>query len=71
MQCFAFKLFGEEKLNSFRSPAHPQAKPAYAWSHREGQNDEADRFGAVLEIPPVISPQSAAKAAAASGAKYP
>ena len=34
---------------------HPKAKRAYAWSHREGKNDEGERFVAVLEIPPVES----------------
>jgi hypothetical protein len=32
-----------------------KAKRAYAWSHRDGQNDEGERFVAVLEIPPVVS----------------
>ena len=35
---------------------HPKAKKAYAWGHREGINDEGERFVAVLEIPPVVSP---------------
>jgi hypothetical protein len=34
---------------------HAKAKRAYAWSHREGKNDEGERFVAVLEIPPVES----------------
>ena len=38
---------------------HPKAKRAYAWSHRDGKNDEAERFVAVLEIPPVDSAQKA------------
>jgi hypothetical protein len=33
--------------------------PAYGWSHREGKNDEGERFVAVLEIPPVDSAQKA------------
>jgi hypothetical protein len=38
---------------------HPKAKRAYAWSHREGKNDEGERFVAVLEIPPVDSAKKA------------
>ena len=34
---------------------HPKAKRAYAWSYVEGENDEGERFVAVLEIPPVDS----------------
>jgi hypothetical protein len=37
---------------------HPKAKRAYAWSHLDGENDERTRFIAVLEIPPVISPET-------------
>jgi hypothetical protein len=49
---------------------HPKAKRAYAWSYRDG--DETKSV-AVLEIPPVDSPQSAVKVAIASkgkGARY-
>jgi hypothetical protein len=34
---------------------HPKAKRAYAWSQREGKDNELERFVAVLEIPPVVS----------------
>jgi hypothetical protein len=40
---------------------HPKAKRAYAWSHRDGQNDEGERFVAVLEIPPVVSALTAVR----------
>ena len=38
---------------------HPKAKRAYAWSHLDGQKDERTRFVAVLEIPPVVSAETA------------
>ena len=38
---------------------HPKAKRAYAWSHSSGRNDADQRFIAVLEIPPVASPETA------------
>ena len=31
------------------------------WSHREGKNDEGERFVAVLEIPPVVSAETAVR----------
>ena len=37
----------------------PKSKRAYAWSYREGPNDEGERFVAVLEIPPVDSAKQA------------
>ena len=40
---------------------HPKAKRAYGWSHPDGADNKTERFGAVLEIPPVDSPQTAVK----------
>ena len=48
---------------------HPKAKRAYGWSHREGANDDGERFVAVLEIPPVISPITAVRASIMADAK--
>ncbi len=42
---------------------HPKAKRAYAWTHRVG---DQNKTVAVLEIPPVDSPESAVKVAIAS-----
>ena len=39
---------------------HPKAKRAYAWSYRDGNQNKTV---AVLEIPPIDSPESAVKAA--------
>jgi hypothetical protein len=38
-----------------------KAKRCYAWSHLDGANDERTRFVAVLEIPPVISAETAVR----------
>jgi hypothetical protein len=40
---------------------HPKAKRCYAWSHLDGPNDEQTRFVAVLEIPPVVSAETAVR----------
>lgn len=50
------------EVEVFDLSGHPKAKRAYAWSHREGENDEGERFVAVLEIPPVVSPVTAVRA---------
>ena len=40
---------------------HPKVKRACAWSHRQGKNDEGERFVAVFEIPPVLSAETAVR----------
>ena len=45
---------------------HPKAKRAYAWSYQDGDQIKTT---AVLEIPPVDSPQSAVKVAIAAKAR--
>jgi hypothetical protein len=53
----------------FALVAHPKANRAYAWSHRAGRDESDERFVAVLELPPVTSPQTAVKVALASEIK--
>jgi hypothetical protein len=48
----------EGAVEVFDLVGHPQAKRAYAWSYRDGDKIKSV---AVLEIPPVDSPQSAVK----------
>lgn len=48
---------------------HRQAKRAYAWAHDNGQDGKGKNFVAVLELPPVNSPQTAVKAAIMSEIK--
>ena len=56
-------------VEAFVLLGHPRAKRAYAWSHREGKNDEGERFVAVLETPPVVSPITAVRASIMADAK--
>ena len=56
----------ETKVEVFDLVGHRQAKRAYAWSHRDGNQNKTF---AVLEIPPVDSPESAVKVAIASKAQ--
>lgn len=46
----------------FTIKGHPRAKRCYAWSHVDGENDQDERFVAVLEIPPVVSAETAVRA---------
>jgi len=42
---------------------HSKAKRCYGWPHREGKDDEGERFVTILEIPPVVSPLMAVASA--------
>jgi hypothetical protein len=57
------------EVEVFDLKGHPRAKRCYAWSHRGGPNDEGERFVAVLEIPPVVSPITAVRASIMGDAK--
>ena len=48
---------------------HAKAKRAYAWSHPEGPDNQGERFVAVLEIPPVVSPVTAVRASIVADSK--
>jgi hypothetical protein len=48
---------------------HPKAKRAYGWTHLDGNQDERERFVAVLEIPPVESPVTAVRASIVADGK--
>jgi len=52
----------EGTVEVFDLVGHPQAKRAYAWRHRDG---DENKTVVVLQIPPVDSPQSAVKVAIA------
>jgi|SRR5215207_2829509 len=42
---------------------HPTAKRCFAWAHATGEDDKGKRYVAVLELPPVVSAQTAVRAA--------
>jgi hypothetical protein len=56
-------------VEAFDLIGHPKAKRCYAWSHLEGDRDERTRYVAVLEIPPVVSPETAVRASIVSDMK--
>lgn len=57
------------EVEVFEIRGHPKAKRPYAWGHAAGDDDAARRYIAVLELPPVDSPQTAVKAAVMSEIK--
>src|SRR5437870_6301402 len=56
----------EGTVEVFDLVGHLKAKRAYAWTYRDG---DQNKTVAVLEIPPVDSPQSAVKVAIAAHSK--
>lgn len=61
-EVFQGKTAWQGVVEVFDLTGHPKAKRAYAWSHLDGDKDQSTRYVAVLEIPPVESPQTAVRA---------
>ena len=60
-EVFRGKTVWQGDVEVFDLHGHPKAKRCYAWSHLDGPNDERTRFVAVLEIPPVVSAETAVR----------
>jgi hypothetical protein len=60
-EVFRGKTVWKGDVEVFDLTGHPKAKRAYAWSHLDGEKDERTRFVAVLEIPPVVSAETAVR----------
>jgi hypothetical protein len=60
-EVFKGKTVWQGDVEIFDLTGHAKANRAYAWSHCEGENDEGERFVAVLEIPPVESAVTAVR----------
>jgi hypothetical protein len=60
-EVFQGQTVWQGEVEVFDLTGHPKAKRAYAWSHKEGENDAGERFVAVLEIPPVDSALTAVR----------
>lgn len=61
-EVFQGQTVWQGQVEVFDLNGHPKAKRAYGWSHREGQDDEGERFVTVLEVHPVTSPVTAVRA---------
>lgn len=62
-EVFQGKTIWQGEVEVFDLYGHDKAKVCYGWSHREGKDDKGERFVTVLQIPPVISPETAVKVA--------
>jgi hypothetical protein len=60
-EVFRGKTVWQGEVEVFDLHGHDKAKRCYAWSHLDGKNDERTRFVAVLEIPPVVSAETAVR----------
>jgi hypothetical protein len=68
-EIFNGKTIWQGEVEVFDLTGHPKAKRCYGWSHPEGDDNKGERFVAVLEIPPVRSPETAVKIAIAAEVK--
>src|ERR1039458_503813 len=68
-EVFRGKTLWRGDVEVFDLTGHAKAKRAYGWSHPDGDDNKTERFVAVLEIPPVESPQTAVKMAIYSDIK--
>jgi hypothetical protein len=66
LEVFRGQTVWEGTVEAFTLKGHPKAKRAYGWAYDDGKET---RFVAVLEIPPVTSPNTAVRAAIKSGAQ--
>ena len=66
VEMFRGKLVWQGQVEVFTLDNHPKAKRAYGWAFQDGQDA---RYVAVLEVPPVDSPNTAVRAAIAAGAQ--
>jgi hypothetical protein len=68
-ETFDGKTVWQGEVEVFELSGHPRATHAYAWSHKAGKQDRETRYVAVLQIPPVTSPETAVRAAIAAEIK--
>ncbi len=68
-EIFRGKTLWKGNVEVFDLTGHQKARRAYAWSHPENANGTGERFVAVLEIPPVDSPETAVKVSIVSDIK--
>lgn len=68
-EVFQGRTIWEGDVEVFDLYSHAKAKVCYAWSHMDGKDDKDERFVTVLQIPPVISPETAVQVAIAAEVK--
>ena len=66
LEMFRGQTAWEGVVEAFKLTGHPNAARAYGWAYHDGKET---RYVAVLELPPVDSPNAAVRAAIAAGAQ--
>lgn len=62
-EMFRGQIVWEGEVEVFNIRGHPKARRCYAWAHDTGDDDKGKRYVAVLELPPVVSAQTAVRVA--------
>ena len=62
-ETFQGQTVWEGEVEVFDLHDHPEASRVYAWSHETEDADKPKRHVTVLHIPPVVSPETAVRAA--------
>jgi hypothetical protein len=62
-ETFEGQTVWEGVVEVFRLIGHPKAIRAYAWAHETDDPANPKRHVAVLHIPPIVSPETAVRAA--------
>ena len=66
VEIFEGKVAWDGVVETFELAGHPKAKRCHAWSYKE---DGETQYVTILEIPPVVGPQSAVQVAIAAQAR--
>jgi hypothetical protein len=70
-EVFRGEVVWDGKVEVFDLIGHPKAKRCYAWGYPNDKEPEKLDVVTVLEISPVVSPESAVRAAIAAQSKSP
>ncbi|MGB7925414.1 MAG: hypothetical protein WCF57_19400 [Pyrinomonadaceae bacterium] len=62
-EMFQGQTVWEGEVEVFDIRGHPEALRVYAWAHETEDADKPKRHVTVLHIPPVVSPETAVRAA--------
>lgn len=68
-EVFQGQTVWQGEVEVFDLYGHHKAKRCYGWSHPEGDDDRGERFVTVLEIPSVVSAETAVRASIVADSK--
>ena len=68
-EAFSRDIVWEGEVEVFEITGHPTAKRCYDWLQGKDLDDQGERFVTILEIPPVVSPETAVRTSVVSNSK--